>query len=128
MNKNAREHDTIWYHICIWYWIFFLKNVFKPIWNLKTLLFNQAIRCIFKVALDHSIGRIFWIQKKKLIHLNVFQRIQLMDTFNFKKSKALVNHVHNNNKWQGARNVYFVDKSKNDSLAKLPKFIPIWQH
>ncbi len=52
-------------------------------------------------------------------------RIQLMGIFSFKKSKALVNNVHKGNKWQGARNVYFVHKGKNDLYAKLFKFIPI---
>jgi len=55
-------------------------------------------------------------------------RIQPMDIFSFKKSKALANNVHKGNKWQGARNVYFVHKGKNDLHAKLLKFIPIWQH
>jgi hypothetical protein len=51
-----------------------------------------------------------------------------MGIFSFKKFKALVNNVHNDNKWQGARNVYFVHKGKNDLHAKLLKFIPIRQH
>jgi hypothetical protein len=43
-----------------------------------------------------------------------------MGIFSFKKSNALVNAL--GNKWQGARNVYFVHKCKNDSHAKLLKF------
>jgi len=51
-----------------------LKNESKPIWN-KKLLFNQAIGVHFLgCTWPFYWKNTFWIQKKKLIHPNVFNK------------------------------------------------------